>query len=200
MNYIVIAHIICILIVGVITFLVYNEKFSENQKYLGLVSVSSFVCVIGCFLGDLASSGGALIVAVKIQYFGVAYLYTFLLLLIMRSCNAHVHSSVAAVLIIIDTVMLTGALLMDYHDLFFEEFYAKKVDGMFQLVYTPGKMMICWYIYHFGLLLNAFIITIRNQITYKTKNSKFNIIFPIAFFVFWLCTVMENFHIQQQTV
>ena len=195
MNYIAIAHIICILIVGVITFLVYNEKFSENQKYLGLVSVSAFICIIGCFLSDLASSEGALIVAVKIQYFGVAYLYTFLLLLIMRSCNAHVHSSAAAVLIIIDTVMLTGALLMDYHDLFFEEFYAKKVDGMFQLVYTPGKMMICWYIYHFGLLLNAFIITIRNQIVYKTKNSKYIIIFPIAFFVFWLCTVMENFHI-----
>ena len=132
MNYIVIAHIICILIVGVITFLVYNEKFSENQKYLGLVSVSAFICVIGCFLGDLASSEGALIVAVKIQYFGVAYLYTFLLLLIMRSCNANVNTWVAAVLIIFDTIMLTGALLMDYHDLFFEEFYAKKVGDFFQ--------------------------------------------------------------------
>lgn len=195
MNYLIIAHIICILIVGVITFLVYNEKFSENQKYLGLVSVSSFICVIGCFLGDLASSGGELIVAVKIQYFGVAYLYTFLLLLTMRSCNAHVHTPLAAVLIFIDTIMLTGALLMDYHDLFFEEFYANKVGDVFQPIYTPGKLMICWYIYHFVLLLNSFIITIRNQIIYKTKNSKFIIFLPTAFFVFWLCTVMENFHI-----
>ena len=195
MNYIVIAHIIGILIVGFITFLVYNEKFSENQKYLGLVSVSSFICIVGCFLGDLASSEGALVVAVKIQYFGVAYLYTFLLLLIMRSCNANVNTWVAAVLIIFDTIMLTGALLMDYHDLFFEEFYAKKVGEVLLLKYTPGKMMICWYIYHLALLLNSFIITIRNQIVYKTKNSKYIIMFPVAFFVFWLCTVMENFHI-----
>ncbi len=195
MNYIVIAHIICILIIGFITFLVYNEKFSENQKYLGLVSVSSFVCIIGCFLGDLATSEGALVVAVKIQYFGVAYLYTFLLLLIMRSCNINVNTWVAAVLIVFDTIMLTGALLMDYHDLFFEEFYAKKVGETIQLVYTPGRLMICWYIYHLALLLNAFIITVRNQIVYKTKNSKYIFMFPIAFFVFWLCTVMENFHI-----
>jgi len=195
MNYIEIAHIVCIVIVGLITFLVYNEKFSENQKYLGLVSVSAFICIIGCFLGDLAASGGELIVTVKIQYFGVAYLYTFLLLLVMRSCNVKVHIVVAAALIFIDTIMLTGVLLMDYHDLFFEEYYAKKVGEFYQLVYTPGKMMIIWYIYHFVLLANSFFITIRNQKTFKTKTSKFIFFFPIAFFTFWLCTVMENFHI-----
>ena len=195
MNSIMIAHIVCMLIIVIIMFLVYNEKFSENQKYLGLVSVSSFICIVGCFLGDLASSGESLVVAVKIQYFGVAYLYTFLLLLIMRICNANVNSAVAAVLILIDTIMLTGVLVLDYHDMFFEEFYAKKVEGMFQLVYTPGKLMICWYIYHMALLLNSFIITVRNQIIYKTKNSKFIILLPVGFFVFWACTVMENFHI-----
>ncbi|MBQ8245968.1 MAG: response regulator [Lachnospiraceae bacterium] len=195
MNSIMIAHIVCMLIIVILIFLVYNEKFSENQKYLGLVSVSSFICIVGCFLGDLASSGESLVVAVKIQYFGVAYLYTFLLLLIMRTCNANVNSAVAAVLILIDTIMLTGVLLLDYHDMFFEEFYAKKVEGMFQLVYTPGKLMICWYIYHMALLLNSFIITVRNQIIYKTKNSKFIILLPVGFFVFWACTVMENFHI-----
>ena len=195
MNYIEIAHIVCIVIVGLITFLVYNEKFSENQKYLGLVSVSAFICIIGCFLSDLAASGGELIVTVKIQYFGVAYLYTFLLLLVMRSCNIKVHTVVAAALIFIDTIMLTGVLLMDYHDLFFEEYYAKKVGEFYQLVYTPGKMMIIWYIYHFVLLANSFFITIRNQKTFKTKTSKFIFFFPIAFFTFWLCTVMENFHI-----
>ena len=195
MNYIEIAHIVCIVIVGLITFLVYNEKFSENQKYLGLVSVSAFICIIGCFLGDLAASGGELIVAAKIQYFGVAYLYTFLLLFVMRSCNIKVHTVVAAALIFIDTIMLTGVLLMDYHDLFFEEYYAKKVGEFYQLVYTPGKLMIIWYIYHFVLLANSLFITIRNQKTFKTKTSKFIFFFPIAFFTFWLCTVMENFHI-----
>ena len=195
MNYIIIAHIACIIIVGFLTFLVYSEKFSENQKYLGLVSVSAFICIIGCFLGDLASSGGELVVAVKIQYFGVAYLYTFLLLLIMQSCNVKVHTFVAAALIFMDTIMLTGVLLLDYHDLFFEECYAKKVGEFYQLVYKPGRMMIVWYIYHFILLANSFFITIRNQKTFKTKNSKFIFFFPIAFFTFWLCTVMENFHI-----
>ena len=195
MNGIMIAHVVCILILCILTFLVYNEKFSENQKYLGLVSVSAFICIIGCFLGDLAASGGELIVAVKIQYFGVAYLYTFLLLLIVRSCNIKVHTFAAVFLILIDTVMLTGVLLMDYHDLFFKECYAQKVGGFYQLVYTPGRMMIFWYIYHFALLLSSLILTIRNQITYKTKNSKFIIFLPVSFFVFWICTVMENFHL-----
>ena len=195
MNGIMIAHVVCILILCILTFLVYNEKFSENQKYLGLVSVSAFICIIGCFLGDLAASGGELIVAVKIQYFGIAYLYTFLLLLIVRSCNIKVHTFAAVFLILIDTVMLTGVLLMDYHDLFFKECYAQKVGGLYQLVYTPGRMMIFWYIYHFALLLSSLILTIRNQITYKTKNSKFIIFLPVSFFVFWICTVMENFHL-----
>ena len=195
MNGIMIAHVVCILILCILTFLVYNEKFSENQKYLGLVSVSAFICIIGCFLGDLAASGGELIVAVKIQYFGIAYLYTFLLLLIVRSCNIKVHTFAAVFLILIDTVMLTGVLLMDYHDLFLKECYAKKVGGFYQLVYTPGRMMIFWYIYHFALLLSSLILTIRNQITYKTKNSKFIIFLPVSFFVFWICTVMENFHL-----
>lgn len=195
MNGIMIAHVVCILILCILTFLVYNEKFSENQKYLGLVSVSAFICIIGCFLGDLAASGGELIVAVKIQYFGIAYLYTFLLLLIVRSCNIKVHTFAAVFLILIDTVMLTGVLLMDYHDLFFKECYAQKVGGLYQLVYTPGRMMIFWYIYHFALLLSSLILTIRNQITYKTKNSKFIIFLPVSFFVFWMCTVMENFHL-----
>jgi len=195
MNGIMIAHVVCILILCILTFLVYNEKFSENQKYLGLVSVSAFICIIGCFLGDLAASGGELIVAVKIQYFGIAYLYTFLLLLIVRSCNIKVHTFAAVFLILIDTVMLTGVLLMDYHDLFFKECYAQKVGGFYQLVYTPGRMMIFWYIYHFALLLSSLILTIRNQITYKTKNSKFIIFLPVSFFVFWICTVMENFHL-----
>ena len=195
MNYITLAHIVCIIIVGVITFLVYNEKISDNQKYLGLVSVSAFICVIGCFLGDLATTGGELVVAVKVQYFGVAYLYTFLLLLIIRTCQAKVSTLLAAILVMIDTVMLTGVLLLNYHDMFFEEFYANKIDGMFQLVYTPGKMMIFWYVYHCTLLLISLILTIRNQKTYKTKNSKYIIFLPVSFFVFWLCTVMENFHI-----
>ncbi len=195
MNGIMIAHVVCILILCILTFLVYNEKFSENQKYLGLVSVSAFICIIGCFLGDLAASGGELIVAVKIQYFGIAYLYTFLLLLIVRSCNIKVHTFAAVFLILIDTVMLTGVLLMDYHDLFLKECYAQKVGGLYQLVYTPGRMMIFWYIYHFALLLSSLILTIRNQITYKTKNSKFIIFLPVSFFVFWICTVMENFHL-----
>ena len=195
MNYIIIAHIVCMLIIVVLIFLVYNEKMSENQKYLGLVAVSSFICMVGCFLGDIASSGGALIVAVKIQYFGVAYLYTFLLLLIMLSCNAKVHPVVAAILLTVDTLMLTGVLLYDYHDLFFKECYVEKVGNLYQLVYTPGKMMIFWYIYHFGLLLNSFILTIRNQLMYKTKNSKFIIFLPVGFFIFWFCSVMENFHI-----
>ena len=195
MNYIVIAHIVCILIIGIICFLVYNEKFSDNQKYLGLVCVSSFICMIGCFLGDLASSGGELVVAVKIQYFGVAYLYTFLLLLIMRTCNTKVYTSIAVILLLIDTVMLTGVLLLNYHDLFFEQYDAQKTGYFYQLEYTPGRLMIFWYVYHFALLLNSFIITIRNQITYKTKNSKFIIFLPVGFFIFWLCTVMENFHI-----
>lgn len=197
MNYLVIAHIVCIVIIGILTFLVYNEKLSENQKYLGLVSVSSFICMVGCFLGDLASSEGELVVAIKIQYFGVAYLYTFLLLLIMRTCNARVYTQVAAILLFLDTIMLTGVLLMDYHDMFFMEYYAKKVGDLYQLVYTPGKLMIFWYVYHFSLLLASFIMTIRNQITYKTKNSKFIILLPVSFFVFWLCTVMENFHVHK---
>ena len=152
MNYIVIAHIVCIIIIGILAFLVYNEKFSENQKYLGLVCVSSFICMVGCFLGDLASSGAELIVGVKIQYFAVAYLSTFLSLLTMRTCTARVYPQIAVILLVLDTAMLTGVLLLNYHDLFFEEFYAKKVEGMLQLVYTPGKMMICWYIYHLLLL------------------------------------------------
>lgn len=197
MNYIIIAHIVCLIIIGVLVFLIYNEKLSENQKYLGLVSVSSFVCMVGCFLGDLAASGGELLVAVKIQYFGTTYLYTFLLLLIMHSCNVKVHTPIAAVLLFIDTIMLTGVLLLNYHDMFFADFYAKKVGETFELIYTPGRLMIFWYIYHFGLLLAAFILTIRNQHTFKTKNSKFIIFFPLGFFVFWLCTVMENFHVHK---
>lgn len=197
MNYIVIAHIVCIIIIGILTFFVYNEKFSENQKYLGLVSVSSFICIVGCFLGDLASSGGELVVAIKIQYFGVVYLYTFLLLLIMRTCNARVYTHIAAVLLFLDTIMLTVVLLLDYHDLFFQEYYAEKVGDYFQLAYTPGKLMIFWYVYHFGLLIATFIMTIRHHITYKTKNSKFIILLPVGFFIFWVCTVMENFHVHK---
>ncbi len=197
MNYIVIAHIVCIIIIGILVFLVYNEKFSENQKYLGLVCVSSFICMVGCFLGDLASSGGELIVAVKIQYFGVAYLYTFLLLLIMRTCNARVYTQIAIILLVLDTAMLTGVLLMDYHDLFFEEYYSRKVGYFYQLSYVPGKLMIFWYVYHFGLLIASFVMTVRNQIAYKTKNSKYIILLPVGFFLFWICTVMENFHVHK---
>ncbi len=197
MNYIVIAHIVCLIIIGVLTFLVYNEKLSENQKYLGLVSVSSFVCMVGCFLGDLVSSGGELVVAIKIQYFGVAYLYTFLLLLIMHSCNTKVYTHMAAILLLLDTVLLTGVLLMDYHDLFFMEYHAEIVGDSLQVAYTPGRLMIFWYVYHLGLLITAFIMTIRNQLTYKTKNSKFIIFLPVGFFIFWFCTVMENFHVHK---
>lgn len=195
MNYIMIAHIVCMLIIGILTFLVYNEKLSENQKYLGLVSIMSFICVVGCFFENLSSSEGELLISVKIQYIGIAYLFTFLLLLIMHSCNVKVNTYMAGILLLLDTLLLASTLLLDYHDLFYKDYYVEKSGDVWTLVYTPGNLMIFYHIYHLGLGIAALIMTIRNQLTYKTKNSKFIVFLPLVFFVFWICGVLEEFNV-----
>lgn len=195
MNSIMIAHIVCMIIIGILTFLIYNEKLSENQKYLGLISISSFIFVVGYFFENLSASEGELLISIKIQYTGAVYLFTFLLLLVMHSCNVKVNTIMAGVLLLLDTLILGSIMMLEYTDLFLVDYYAKKSGEIYELIYTPGKMMIFWYIYHLGLLIVALILTIRNQLTYKTKNSKFIVFLPVLFLLFWLCAAMEEFHV-----
>ncbi len=195
MNSIMIAHTICMLLIGILTFFIYDEKISENQKYLGLISISSFVFFLGCFFENLSTTEGELILSVKLQYIGSAYIFTFLLLLIMHSCNIKVFTFPVIVLVLVDTLMLAIIMFFEYNGLFMVDYYIKKSGEVYELVYTPQNLMIFWHIYHLGLLIASLIITIRNQITHKTKNSKFIVFLPLLFLVFWLCAALEEFQV-----
>ena len=192
---IIIAHSVCMLLIGFFIFLIYNEKLSENQKYLGLVSICSIALLMGCFFENFATCEGELLMCMKMQYIGAAYLYTFLLLLIMHCCNVKVHTGMAAVLIGVDTCILSAIMLLEYHDLFIRDYSTEYFGSIPELSYTPGKLMIFWHCYHLGLLIVGLIMTIRNQMLHKTKNSKFIMLLPIFFSLFWICGAMEEFRV-----
>lgn len=195
MNGIMIAHIVCLLIVGLLTFLIHNEKQSENQKYLGFILISAFFFVLGSFFENLSTAEGELLLSIKIQYVGAVYLYTAFLLLVINSCNCKVNTILTASLVGVDSLILSVILMLEYSDLFITDFYVKKVAGTYELVYTPGRLMIFWHVYHFVLLIAALIIAIRNYLMNKTKSTKFISVFPVIFIVFWICGAMEEFHV-----
>lgn len=195
MNYLFIAHIVCLIIIAVLTFLTYNEKLSENQKYLGLVAISSFIHIIGFVYQYMATTEDALLLAEKTQYIGMAYIFTFLLLLIMHCCNIKVHTMMAAALLGVDTLLLGAALSLEYHDLFFVDYYVKKVGNAYELVHQAGPLISFIYVYHFAIVLAAIVLTIRNHITNRTKTTKYIIALPCAFLVFLISTVIGEYNV-----
>lgn len=195
MNGIMIAHVMCMLVICFITLLIHNEKQSESQKYLGLISISTFFLVLGCFFENFSTSEGELLICIKVQYAGAVYLYTALLFLIMHSCNIKVHSLIIGILVGIDSLLLCFILLLEYNGLFITDYYVTKIGDAYELIYTPGKIMFFWHLYHLGLVVVSLVVTIRNHIVRRNKNTKFIVMFPGAFLVFWLCGALEEFRV-----
>ena len=195
MDFLIITGIICLAVMAILTFLVYNEKLSENQKYLGLISISSVIHVLGWLFGYSSVTEDALLISIKIQYLGMAYLFTFLLLLIMHTCNVRVHTFLAALLLGTDTLILSAVALLEHHDLYYVTYRIVQKEGFYGLEFVPGKLMYFAHIYHFIILISTIALTIRNHFIYRTKNSKYIIWLPIMFFVFLVCHVLEDWQL-----
>lgn len=195
----IIAHIICLVIIAVLAFYIFIEKSSDSQKYLGLISIFSFFHIIGCLFQYGASSEDAFLISLKIQYVGTVYLFTFFLMLILCSCNIKINYFFVGALLTIDTLLMASVLALEYHDLFLKEYSIVEGEGLYSLIFRPGVLMIFSYVYHFAILLGALVLTIRNQFTYKTKNSKVIVLLPIAFFFFLICSVLDDLYILPYT-
>ncbi len=195
MMYIILAHILCMTVILVLTFCVYNEKLSENQKYLGLISISVFLHVLGYFFQYMVKTEDALLIAVKMQFMGIAYLFTFLLLLIMQSCNIKVNAVLSAILLSVDTLFLSAVLLLEYHDLYYSSFNVVINDELYALSYSPGILYNFVYVYHFAIIVVAVVIAIRNHMLNRNKNTKFIICIPFAFLAFLVCQVLCDFQV-----
>lgn len=165
-------QILAVAITIFVTIFIYHENVSESQKYLGLLSVSVLFQMIGYLLELTAKSAEGLIMATKIQYFGLSFMATFLLFLIMRCCNIEVKTIFSIVLTCIDAVFVFSSLTLEYHDLYYKSYELLEADGRTYLIFEPGVLLVVAFFFQVLLSILQLVITIRN---YMINRNRMNI-------------------------
>ena len=112
-------HIIAVALCFYSVYVLVARKNTEKASYMVVVTVLSTLSIIGYILEITAVEQAAIMVAVKVQYIGKAFLGTFLLLTFRRYYNWNLPNALMWVYWIIDMVMLIVILTCDHHKLYY---------------------------------------------------------------------------------
>lgn len=176
-----------------VTIYVFHETVSETQKYLGLLGVAVIFHMVGFLFSLMAKSLDGLLIAVKLQYFGLAFMGTFLTFLVMRCCELEVKTWFSAVMTVLDAVFVCMVLLLEYHNLFFRSYAMEVIHGDYRLVFLPGLLHLIFGIFNLILLITQIVIAVRNFVKKPSKMSFFIMLFPFATFIPLAASLLNAF-------
>ncbi len=112
-------HIIAIALCFYSVYVLVARKNTDKAGFMVVVTVLSTLSIIGYMLEITSTELSAMLVAVKIQYIGKAFLGTFLLLTFRRYYKWNLSNILMWIYWIVDVVMLIIILTCDQHTLYY---------------------------------------------------------------------------------
>lgn len=156
---IIIAGIIC---ASVAIVMVTQQRASENQKVLQLVTVCIFLAFVGYVMEITARSVDGLLAGVKVGYMGKCFVSFLFLVFISQYGKAKINKVVLKIAFCINVAALILIMTSEYHSLYYSNISAKEVSGF--LIISFDKE-ICYYLYMaycIFLLLAIIAVSFRN--------------------------------------
>lgn len=156
---IIIAGIICAFVAIVV---VSQQRASENQKILQLVTVCIFLAFIGYVLEITARSVDGLLAGVKVGYMGKCFVSFLFLVFMSQYGKVKINKVVLKIAFFINVVALILIMTSEYHTLYYSNISARQVNGF--LVISFDKE-ICYYLYMaycIFLFLAIVVVSYRN--------------------------------------
>ncbi len=170
METVILIQIFAVAISIFVTVYIYHEKESESQKYLGLLSIAILFQMVGYLFEVTSDSVEGILIATKLQYFGLSYTSTFLMFLIMRCCNLEVKTIFSAAVTMLDTIFVISALTMEYHEFCYKSYeLVTTPGGGVYLSFEPGCLLVFSVFVQITWLVVLFFFSLRNYLLNKTK-------------------------------
>lgn len=122
-QFLIILQIICVFISGGVVVLLVREKPSRPQQYLQLASIASFFNGIGYYFELTAKSEETAILAIKIEYLGLASMIPLLFMFMARCCDHEISKGMRAFILVSPAVFLNFVTTLEHHTIFYKSYY-----------------------------------------------------------------------------
>lgn len=179
-------------------FIIFNEKASESGKLLGLICFTNLFCTGGYLLEMLSRNIESAIIASKVQFVGISFWMTMLLLFVANYANFEIPGAIKFLFAFINTIFLALDFSFEYHDFFFKELFFKTYNGVSQLEANRGTGFTVFAIYNvllFCCIIGIFIWYFKRNGRKSSKDMKclpFAFVFQPIFVVYFLMGYKER--------
>ena len=129
---------VCIIIV---------RKNTDKASFMVVVITCSIINLVGYLLELSSTELSAIMVAVKIQYLGKAFIGTFLLLTFRRYYKWNLSNTLMWVFWIIDIIMYVIIFTADKHTLYYTSIGTKTVDGHVFIALGKSPLYVAFMVY-----------------------------------------------------
>lgn len=137
----IIAGIICAFVALV---MVSQQRASENQKVLQLVTVCIFLAFVGYIMEITAKSVDGLLAGVKVGYMGKCFVSFLFLVFISQYGKVKINKSILGIALFINVIALILVMTSEYHTLYYSNISAKQINGF---LFISFDKEICYYLY-----------------------------------------------------
>lgn len=123
---------------------VMQQRASENQKILQLVSVCTFLAFIGYAMEITAKSTEGLLTGVKVGYMGKCFVSFLFLVFMSQYGKRKINKFILRIAFLINVVAFFLILTCQYHTLYYSNISSREVNGFLIISFEKE---ICYYLY-----------------------------------------------------
>lgn len=156
-------------------FAVYTIAKSENKEkanYMVVTIVCNIISIAGYIFELMSTDLSAMLVAVKMQYLGKAFVGTFLLFTFVRYYKWKFPKAVMRLFWFIDIAMYFVIITLDKHEIYYTNMRTETVNGHQFLVVGRAPLYVAFMVYMLGTLLLFSFICYRNWKDAKGRAKK----------------------------
>lgn len=134
-------------------YIIVARKNTQKASFMVVVIVCSIINLVGYLLELTSMELSAMMVAVKFQYLGKAFIGTFLLLTFRRYYKWNLPNVLMWAFWIVDIIMYIVIFTSDMHTLYYTSIGIKRVDGHSFIALGKSPLYVAFMVYMLSLVL-----------------------------------------------
>lgn len=158
-------HLVGLIACFYAVYIISKQKNKEKSNYMVATIMCNIITLAGYILELTSSDLSAMMVAVKIEYLGKAFVGTFLLFTFIRYYNWKFPKGLLNVFWFIDIIMFCIVFTSDRHKLYYSSIGIKEVNGHMFISLGKTPLYVVFMIYMITELLMFSVLCYRS---YKT--------------------------------
>lgn len=134
----IVVQVLMVFMCAVFVVVLLAKKVNEVTQWLLMASALALIENAGYLLVIQSKNVSEASIALKTEYFGVAYISTVFMFFVLAYCNKKLPMAIKVLLIAIDTSMILGVWLWEYTDIYYISVEHRIVNGTVKIVLGRG--------------------------------------------------------------